>query len=593
MALPPLIPLEQFFDNPERAYATISPDGTKIAFLAPEEGRLNVWVRTVGADDDRCVTHDHTRGIQRYYWTRDSRHLLYLQDSGGDENFHVFRADLAAADAPSVDLTPYPGARVEIVSLPLGDPGAAILMLNNRDPELFDVARLEIATGEVRTLAENPGNVGGYVPDLAGRIIAAYSQTPDGDAEILAVGPGGEHRLVAHFANEDGGDPVGVTPDGSALLVSSARDSDLARLVRLDLASGAETVLDADEEADLADGLLVQPLVEGTRDGELLAARYVRDRSVVHPLSDRFVPVLERLRQIAPGDLARISSDDSERRWVVSFTDDRDPGATYLYDHATGESTFLFRAYPTLDPAALAPMRPVRVTSRDGLTLRCYLTLPVGVDPVSLPTVLLVHGGPWARDAWGYDPEAQFLANRGYAVLQVNYRGSTGFGKAFTHAAEHEFAGKMHDDLIDAVEWAVKEGYADPTRVGIYGGSYGGYAALVGVTFTPDVFAASVSYCGPSSLATLIRSFPPYWKTFLAGTFHRYVGDPDDPAAEADMLARSPITRVDQIRTPLLVAQGANDPRVTKVESDQIVEALRARGVDVEYIVKDDEGHGF
>lgn len=593
MTTAPLIPLDDFFGNPERVGAQISPDGQRIAYLAPEGGRLNVWVRTVGAEDDRCVTHDHTRGIFTYRWARDPGMLLYLQDTGGDENYHIFRVDLDAPDAPAVDLTPYDGVKVELLALPPGDPTGAVVALNKRDPGLFDAARLDLSTGELTTLLENPGTLGDFATDLAGHVVAAYGQTPDGDTEILAVQPDGSLRLLAHYANEDAGSLLGVAPDGTALWVGSARDNDLVRLVRLDVQSGEETVIDEDSEADLESPDTRAPVLRGRADGELLAAIYVRDRVVIHPLTERFAPILANLAAIAPGDLASISSDDAERRWVVSFNDDRDPGATYLYDHLTGEATFLFRAQPKLEPAHLAPMRPVRVTSRDGLTLHCYLTLPLGVDPVGLPMVLLVHGGPWARDSWGFDPEAQFLANRGYAVLQVNYRGSTGFGKAFTHAAEKEFAGKMHDDLIDAVEWAVKEGYADPTRVAIYGGSYGGYAALVGVTFTPDVFAAAVSYCGPSSLVTLIRSFPAYWRPFLAGTFFRYAGDPEDPEQEKDLLARSPISRVDQIRTPLMVVQGANDPRVTKVESDQVVEALRARGIDVTYIVKDDEGHGF
>jgi dipeptidyl aminopeptidase/acylaminoacyl peptidase len=287
------------------------------------------------------------------------------------------------------------------------------------------------------------------------------------------------------------------------------------------------------------------------------------------------------------------STDDDETLWTVAFDDDRDPGATYLFDRRSGESRLLFRSRPWLDPATLAERRPLRIASRDGLSLPSYLTLPLGVTPRDLPMVLVVHGGPWARDSWGWDPQSQFLANRGYAVLQVNYRGSTGFGKSFMHAAEHEFAGKMHDDLVDAVRWAIDEGVADPQRVAIYGGSYGGYAALVGATFTPEVFAAAISVVGPSNLVTLVRSFPPYWRPLLAGTWFRFVGDPDDPDDIADLEARSPINRVDAIRAPLMVIQGANDPRVKKHESDQIVEALQARGVPVEYIVKDDEGHGF
>jgi dipeptidyl aminopeptidase/acylaminoacyl peptidase len=300
----------------------------------------------------------------------------------------------------------------------------------------------------------------------------------------------------------------------------------------------------------------------------------MRERVRISFHDDRFRRDWERLAALHHGDPRITGQDAEERAWIASFDDDRDPGATYLFDRESGESTFLHRSRPWLDPETLAPMRPVTVTSRDGLPLRCLLTLPLEVEPRGLPMVLYVHGGPWARDTWGYEPTAQFLANRGYAVLQVNYRGSTGFGKAFTHAAEREFAGKMHDDLI-------------------YGGSYGGYAALVGATFTPDVFAAAVSFVGPSSLVTLVRSFPAYWRPFLESTWYRYVGDPEDPDERADMEARSPLNRVDRVRAPLMVIQGANDPRVTKQESDQIVAALQERGVPVEYLVADDEGHGF
>jgi dipeptidyl aminopeptidase/acylaminoacyl peptidase len=363
-------------------------------------------------------------------------------------------------------------------------------------------------------------------------------------------------------------------------------------LCRLDLETGDLTVIDEDDEADLS-----RPFISDL-DGALLGAMYIRDRLVFHALDAGFAKKWERIAALHGGDVASASSDETETKFVVSFNDDREPGVTYFIDTSTGESDYLFRPRPKLDPSSLAPMKPLRVEARDGLALRCYLTLPNGVAPENLPTVLLVHGGPWARDSWGYQPEVQFLANRGYAVLQVNYRGSTGFGKAFMHAAEHEFSAKMHTDLLDAVDFVVKEGYSDRDRVAIYGGSYGGYATLVGVSFTPDVFAAGISYVGPSSLVTLIRSFPAYWGPFLQGTWFRFVGDPgtvEEPnrEIEAQLLERSPISRVDRIKAPLMVVQGANDPRVTKLESDNIVEALRDRGVDVEYIVKDDEGHGF
>ncbi len=593
MPLPPLIPLEHFFENPEKAGAKVSPDGSKLSYLAPEADRLNVWVRSVDGDDDVCVTHDHTRGIRSYSWSRDATRILYVQDQGGNENFHVHAADLARPDQASLDLTPFEGVRAGIVDVPYDDPVHVLVSLNRRDPQCFDVHRLDLGTGELELVAENPGNIAGWHTDPGGALLAASAQTAAGDTEILARATEDEpFRSLAIYANEDGGNVYGFTPDGTALWVGSARDRDLTRLVRLDLATGEETEVYAHPEVDIGGPIL------RSRTGELLAVVTMVDRLEVAFFDDSFERGWRQAEALHHGDVAGVSMDDEERRWVVSFDDDREPGATFLLDTRTGEHEFLFRPRPKLDPEHLAPMRTVRIPSRDGYTLHACLTLPLGVEPKDLPMVLLVHGGPWARDTWGYHPEAQFLANRGYAVLQVNYRGSTGFGKRFMHAAEHEFAGKMHDDLIDAVEWAVAEGIADRARIAIYGGSYGGYAALVGVTFTPEVFAAAIDYVGPSSLVTLVRSFPPYWRPFLQGSWYRFVGDPgteEEPNEEvvADLWARSPLSRVDAIRTPLLVAQGANDPRVTKREADQIVAALHDRGVDVEYLVKDDEGHGF
>ncbi len=593
MALPPLIPVEHFFENPEKAGGKISPDGTRLSYLAPEEDRLNVWVRTVGADDDVCVTHDHVRGIRSHSWSRDSTRILYLQDQGGNENFHVHAADLTRPGEASVDLTPFEGVRAGIVDIPYHDPTHVLVSLNQRDRQCFDVHRLDLATGALELVAENPGNIAGWHTDPGGRLLGASAQTPAGDTEVLVRPSEDEnfHSLTV-YANEDQGDVYGFTPDGTALWVGSARGRDLTRLVRLDLATAEETEVYAHPEVDIGG-----PILRG-RTGELLAAMSVVDRLEVAFFDAGFERKWGLAAALHHGDIAGVSMDDDETTWVVTFDDDREPGATFLVDTESGEAQFLFRPRPKLDPQHLAPMTTARVASRDGHTLHCCVTLPLGVESRALPMVLLVHGGPWARDTWGYQPEAQFLANRGYAVLQVNYRGSTGFGKAFMHAAEHEFAGRMHDDLIDAVEWAVDSGVADRSRVAIYGGSYGGYAALVGVTFTPEVFAAAIDYVGPSSLVTLVRSFPPYWRPFLAGSWYRFVGDPGteeepNPEVVADLWSRSPLSLVDAIRTPLLVAQGANDPRVTKQEADQVVAALRERGVDVEYLVKHDEGHGF
>jgi len=585
--MPPLIPLSHLFDNPERALARLSPDGRRFSWLAPRDGVLNVWVSDVAGGDAVPVTDDRDRGVRSYLWSRDAARILYVQDVGGDENHHLLCVD-AAGGGPARDLTPFPGVRAGLIAAPRETPRHVLVSMNLRDRTLFDAYRLTLASGRLELVGRNPGNIIGWVADREGRLRAARAQTPEGDFELLVRdAEDAELRVVACYANEDGGHPFAFTPDGSRLWVGSARGSDLIRLVELDPADGSEREIDRDDEVDLSG-----PMISDVT-GELLGTVYLRDRLLAHIFDERLARDWEAIRALHPGDPRITGQDADETAFVVSFDDDRDPGATYFYDRTTGAARLLFRSRPWLDPATLASMRPVTITSRDGLALHSYLTLPLDAEPHGLPAVVLVHGGPWARDAWGYDPQAQFLANRGYAVLQVNYRGSTGFGKSFTHAAEHEFAGRMHDDLIDGVEWLVAEGIADRERIAIYGGSYGGYAALVGATFTPETFAAAISVVGPSSLVTLVRSFPPYWRPLLASTWFRYVGDPDDPAQLADLEARSPLNRVDAIRAPLLVIQGANDPRVTKAESDQIVAALRERGVEVEYLVKDDEGHGF
>jgi dipeptidyl aminopeptidase/acylaminoacyl peptidase len=597
MALPEFITVEDLFSSPVRAAATISPDGTKIAYLAPWRDRLNVWVQSIDASDEpRRVTADDNRSVYIYRWTDDQRWMLYAQDSGGDENWHMYRVDLENPDAPAVDLTPFPGAKA-LFELPGGLPGKAIVHLNNRKVELFDLYEIDIATGELTLLAENPGHIHYWLCSRDGDLLAT-SLTQDGDVELSRWDKDtGTPQTVVVFDGTDypmGVYPMVITPDGTGVWLGSNRDTDRTRLVRLDLATGEETEVDSHPTFDLDTHYGGAPtLILNQRTDELIGARYLGERQVIHALDPHFAAVLANLEKLSYGDIAGISSDESGQRWVVSFTHDRDPGLTYLYDHSTGESRLLFRPYPHLDPEALAPMTPVTITSRDGLSLPSYLTLPVGVEPSGLPMVLLVHGGPWARDCWAYQPDVQLLANRGYAVLQVNFRGSTGYGKAFVKAAIGEFAGEMHDDLIDAVDWAVKEGYADRDRVAIFGGSYGGYATLVGVTFTPDVFAAAIDYVGISNLANFMRTLPPTARPHLANNWHLFVGDPSDPEQEADMLARSPISRVDQIRTPLLVIQGANDTRVVQAESDNLVEALRARGVEVEYMIKNDEGHGF
>lgn len=601
MALRETISVEDFFGPPTRAKATLSPDGKKLAYLALWKNRMNVWIESVDAPGDaRCVTTED-RGVVSYHWTRDPRWLLYSRDQGGDENLHIYRVDLEDPDAAAVDLTPYPGVRTMGLDLPAGRPGKVITQLNLRDRAQFDLVELDIATGDLTTLAQSSdGRVEGWLHGE--RELFAVATTAEGDVDLSRWDAAtGEPTPVARF---EGGDaplgiyPMEVTPDGSGVWLGSNSGSDRLRLTRLDLATGKEEEVDSHSEYDLDTRARVfpalpSPLIRSRLTGELLGVRYLGERQVIHALDPHFAAVLENLEKLSDGDLAGLSSDESGQRWVAGFTHDRDPGVTYLYDHTTGESRLLHRAKPHLHPDSLAPMRPVSITSRDGLTLPSYLTLPVGVEPSRLPLVLFVHGGPWSRDSWGYHPAAQLFANRGCAVLQINFRGSTGYGKAFTRAGIGEFAGKMHDDLIDGVRWAVEQGYADPERVAIMGGSYGGYASLVGVTFTPDVFAAAIDVVGISDLANFMRSQPDFVKPMLAYNWFTYVGDPADPEQEADMLARSPISRVDRIRTPLMVVHGANDARVVLAESDQLVEALRARDVPVEYIVMEDEGHAI
>ncbi|MBY6682122.1 S9 family peptidase [Rhodococcus sp. BP-316] len=602
---PDLIAIDDLFGPPAAVGARISPEGNRIAFLAPWRNRLNVWVQDIAPDlsavgDARCVSADETRSVMNFQWTDDPRWLLYLQDSGGDENHHVFRVDLDDPRSPAVDLTPFPGARA-IELLPVhGRAGSYTVMLNARNPAEFDLHRIDVATGEITVIGRSAGT-DRLLMLAEDDTLVEQEMTDDGHLLLSRVTPSGTRNPIASIDATDypiGITPTQMTPDGTGLWMGSTRGRDLTHLVRLDLDTGEETVVDSHPtlELDAARRAVEQtssPLICDAETGGLLGVRYLGERQEIRVLDERFGEVLAALELLSDGDVGELSSDRSGLRWTVSFVHDRDPAVTYLYDHTTGASRQLFRPYPHLEPTAMAPMEPVTIEARDGRALPSFLTLPLGVDPTALPMVLFVHGGPWYRDSWGFDPAVQMLANRGYAVLQVNFRGSTGYGKAHTNAAVGELAGAMHDDLVDAVEWAVQQGYADRERVAIMGGSYGGYAALVGATFTPDVFTAAVDLVGISDLANFMRTQPSFLRASLVNNWYRFVGDPSDPEQEADMLARSPISRLDASTAPLLIAQGANDPRVTRAESDNVVATLRSCGVHVDYLVFDDEGHGF
>jgi dipeptidyl aminopeptidase/acylaminoacyl peptidase len=582
--LPPLIPREVLFGNPDKATARISPDGTKLAYLAPDEGVLNVWVRTIGQDDDKVITKDKKRGIRIYFWAYDNEHIIYMQDSDGDENWHLYSVNLTTNLVR--DLTPFPGYRVEPVEMDPAFPDQMLVALNIRDERLHDVYRLDLGTGALVLDTENPGSVTGWYADGDFVVRGAHQSLPDGGVQLLVRDDAdSEWRPLVTWPSEDNlCSAVGFTPGGKGMYLRDSRGVNAMRLVEKDIGSGKETVLASDPQYDV-DELIVHP-----REHRVQAASFLKERAHWVVLDPTIEKDIEAIKTIHEGDFFLVSRDDADKHWVVAFTADDGPLSYYVYDRESGKATFLFTNRSELEKYTLAPMKPISFKARDGLTVHGYLTLPVGVEPKNLPMVLNVHGGPWYRDRWGYNSEAQWLANRGYACLQVNFRSSTGYGKEFLNAGDREWGAKSHYDLIDGVNWAIEQGYADTERVAIYGGSFGGYAALAGAAFTPDVFACAVDAFGPSNLITLIKSIPPYW-TPLLNVFNKRIGNVE---TEQEFLkSRSPLFKADQIRIPLLIAQGANDPRVKQAESEQIVNALREKGKPVEYMLFDDEGHGF
>jgi dipeptidyl aminopeptidase/acylaminoacyl peptidase len=597
-AMPPLLDRELFFGDPEISGSQLSPDGQWMSFLKPYRGARNLWIKRADEpfDTARPVTADQ-RPVPGYFWSRDGQYLLYVQDKGGDENFHVWAVDPDGEVDPETgvpearDLTPVDGVRAMIYAVPKNTPGFMIVGLNDRDPSFHDVYRVEIATGERTLLRENTDGIGAWVFDLDGDLRLAIRPTAGGGTELLRVDLEGYTELASATYEEDLG-PLRFHKDGRHVYVeSNVGDVDKTQLMLLDVETGVMQYLEHDPE-DQVDfgGASFHPDTD-----ELMATSYVGDRVRVYPKTEEAARIWENLRKVLPdGEISVTSTDRKFTRLLVAVTSDVDPGSVYLYDVARGEATLQYRSRPDLPSEHLAPMQPVSFTARDGMTIHGYLTLPRGKEARDLPVVMYIHGGPWARDYWGYDPYAQFLANRGYAVMQVNYRSSTGYGKAYLNAGNREWGtGAMQHDITDAVRWLIAEGIADPEKVAIYGGSYGGYATLAGVAFTPELYACGVPYVGPSNLITLIESFPEYWKPFLEGSWYKRVGDPEVEADRQDLIARSPLWQVDRIEAPLLVVHGANDPRVKQHESDQIVVALREKGKPVEYLVAPDEGHGF
>jgi len=582
----PLVPRQVLFGNPERVSPRISPDGRRLAWIAPDYGVLNVWVGAVGAalDEAEAVTGDRDRGIRSFFWAHDNRHLLYVQDVGGDEDWHVFDVDLDTG--VTRDLTPFEGVQARVEEADKRFPDTILVGLNRDNPQLHDVYRLDLPSGKLEKIVENPGFVG-FLADADFGVRAGLVPRPDGGMILMVRDtPDDEWRELLQYGQDDSltTSPLAFTLDGTALWVISSVGANAGRLVRLDIATGQSRVIAEDPQYDVA-GVRLHP---DTREPQVVT--YVKERADYQVLDPAIADEVAALRAVDPGDLSLVGHDDADRTLLVAYTNDDGPVRYYAFDRAGAEATFLFEHQPALSGYQLAKMEPFSFTSRDGLTIHGYLSFPPGGGREGLPAVLDVHGGPWARDTWGYNPEAQWLANRGYLCIQVNFRGSTGYGKDFVNAGDREWGARMHDDLLDAVDWVVGQGYADPAKVAIYGGSYGGYAALVGAAFTPDVFACAVDIVGPSNLKTLIESIPAYWAPMIA-QFHTRVGNPD--TEEDFMWARSPLSRAADIRIPLLIAQGANDPRVKQAEAEQIVAALTERGIDHEYLLFPDEGHGF
>jgi dipeptidyl aminopeptidase/acylaminoacyl peptidase len=583
--LPPLIPREVLFGNPERAAPQISPDGARLAWLAPDKKNvLQVWVKTIGKDDDRAVTADKKRGIRQYFWAPNGI-LIYQQDTDGDENFHVHGVDLTSGN--DRDYTAIQGVRAAVIAVEPAIPNEILVQANARDRHLFDVYRLNLETGALALDTQNPGDVGGWSADSKLRVLGAQVATPDGGTEIrIRETPQSPWKTWIKVGPEENLELIGFTADAKSAYLESSIGADTARVLQKDLATGEEKVIAASDEVD-AGIVVINP-----NTNVIEAVSFEPGRRTWKVVDPSVKADFDAIAKLDAGDFAIINRDNAGKHWLVAFTSDRGPVKYFDYDREAKKGTFLFTNRPKLEGVALAEMKPVVIRTRDGLNMHSYLTLPAGVPPKKLPMVLLPHGGPWGRDTWGYNGLAQFLANRGYAVLQPNFRASTGYGKKFLHAGDRQWGLKMHDDLIDAANWAVKQGYADPKKIAIMGGSYGGYATLAGLTFTPDAFACGVDIVGPSNLKTLIASIPPYWKP-IRSMFDSRMGNVDDPKDAELIRNASPLFKANQIRKPLLIGQGANDPRVNKAESEQIVDAIAKNKGSVTYVLYTDEGHGF
>lgn len=594
--LPPLIDRDLIFGNPEIAGAQISPDGQYVAFLKPWKDTRNIYVKHVDEPFSAAhlLTTDTKRPVAGYFWSRDSKSILYVKDHDGDENFNVYAVDPAATAAagqdapPSRDLTGLKGVRVALYAAPKSDPDTLYIGLNDRDKAWHDLYKLRISTGEKTLVRKNTDRITGWSFDTKDQLRLATRNADNGDTEILRVDADKFTPIYSCNVFESCA-PVHFHTDDARVYIESNKGTDLVSLMLLDPQNGKTELVESDPlgKVDLGGALFSEA------NDELIETWYTADRTKTYFHDKAYGADYRWLEKQYPNrEISVVSSTRDEQKWLVSAASDIEPGETILFDRKTRKITPQYTIFDKIPRASLAEMKPVTYKSSDGLEIPAYLTLPKGIPAKNLPTLIIPHGGPWARDGWGYNPIAQFFANRGYAVLMPNFRGSTGYGRKFLDAGNLEWGRKMQDDLTWGVKYLVAEGIADPRRVGILGGSYGGYATLAGVAFTPDTYAAAVDIVGPSNLITLLESIPPYWEA-ARKTFAVRMGDSTTADGKARLMEVSPLHSADKIKTPLLVIQGANDPRVNRREAEQIVVALRDRGFPVEYILAPDEGHGF
>ena len=582
----PLIERAKLFGNPTRTAGQLSPDGKWLGFIAPRDGVLNVWVAPVDKPDQaRPLTAEKMRPIRSYFWSPDSKQVLFVNDKGGDENFLLYGVDLATATQKA--LTPFEKTRVQIVGMSDTIKDRILVGVNNRDPRWHDVQELNLATGKLTPVFQNDGWAG-FVTDDQLKLRIAVKTRPDSGVDYYRVV---DNKVEAKpFTSVDYEDasstsPLGFTQDGKTLYWTDARGRDTAALLAQDMGSGKFTTVGTSDRADVGGGLT------DPKTGAIDAYSVYFHQNEYVPVGDAVKADLAFLKAQNKGQFYVGTRTDADDKWLVTFDPVTAPSSTWLYDRRAKKLTELYTPRPELVGAPLVAMESIDIPTRDGLSMVSYLTKPKNATgPV--PMVLLVHGGPWARDGYGYNGTHQWLANRGYAVLSVNYRSSTGFGKKFVQAGDRQWGRKMHDDLLDAVDWAVKRGVTSKDKVAIMGGSYGGYATLAGLTMTPDAFACGVDIVGPSNLFTLLKTIPPYWEAGKQQMYRR-MGDPGTPEGQALLKERSPLTYATAIKKPLLIGQGANDPRVNVAESDQIVAAMKAKNIPVTYVVFPDEGHGF